>query len=109
MKSIKNDIIDNKLRWDLLPLDLIEKIVEVFSFGAKKYSPNTWQKLPDGYNRYKAAMLRHLTAHEKGELYDKESGLPHLAHMAWNAIALLYFALKKEKHHESHCHQSENG
>lgn len=109
MESIKNDIIDNKLRWDLLPLDLIEKIVEVFSFGAKKYSPNTWQKLPDGYNRYKAAMLRHLTAHEKGELYDKESGLPHLAHMAWNAIALLYFALKKEKHHESHCHQSENG
>lgn len=109
MESIKNDIIDNKLRWDLLPLDLIEKIVEVYHFGAKKYSPNTWQKLPDGYNRYKAAMLRHLTAHEKGELYDKESGLPHLAHMAWNAIALLYFALKKEKHHESHCHQSENG
>lgn len=51
MESKKNDIIDNKLRWDLLPLDLIEKIVEVFSFGAKKYSPNTWQKLPDGYNR----------------------------------------------------------
>lgn len=108
MESIKNDIIDNKLRWDLLPLDLIEKIVEVYHFGAKKYSPNTWQKLPDGYNRYKAAMLRHLTAHEKGELYDKESGLPHLAHMAWNAIALLYFSLKTEKHHESHCHQSEN-
>lgn len=49
MESIKNDMKDGKPRWDLLPLLLVEKIVEVFSFGAKKYAPNTWQKLPDGY------------------------------------------------------------
>jgi hypothetical protein len=108
MESIKNDMKDGKPRWDLLPLLLVEKIVEVFSFGAKKYSPNTWQKLPDGYNRYKAAMLRHLTAHEKGELYDKESGLLHLAHCAWNALAILYFAIEKEKNHDCSSHKSEN-
>lgn len=96
MEAKKNDIVDDKLRWDLLPLDLIEKIVEVYHFGSKKYAPNTWKGLEDGENRYRAALLRHLTAHEKGELRDKESGLLHMQHLAWNAIALLYFAIKKE-------------
>lgn len=97
MESKKNDIVDNKLRWDLLPLDLIEKIVEVFSFGAKKYTPNTWQNLDNGYDRYKAAMLRHIVAYEKGEDRDEESGLHPLSHAAWNALAMLYFALKAEE------------
>lgn len=86
---------DGKLRWDLLPLHLIEKVVEVYTFGAQKYAPNSWQNLEDGYNRYKAAMLRHLTAHEKGETIDTDSKLPHLAHVAWNAIALMHFSMKE--------------
>lgn len=95
-ESKKNDIAEDKLRWDLLPLSLIKKVVEVFHFGAKKYAPNTWQNLPDGYNRYKAAFFRHTEAYENGEIYDKESGLNHLQHAAWNALAMLYFALKKD-------------
>ena len=98
--SKKNDYADNKLRWDLLPLDLVEKIVEVHHFGSLKYAPNTWKGLEDGENRYRAALLRHLVAHEKGDLRDKESGLLHAAHLAWNAIALLYFAIEKEKCNE---------
>lgn len=97
MESRKNDIIEDKLRWDLLPLDLVEKVVEVYHMGSKKYSPNTWQNLENGYQRYKSAMLRHLVAHEKGETIDKESGLLHLQHVAWNALAILHFALKEEK------------
>lgn len=96
-ESIKNDFKDDKLRWDLLPLQLVEKVVEVFHFGAKKYSPNSWQSLPDGYDRYKAALLRHITAYERGETKDPESGLHHLAHAAWNALAILHFALKNEE------------
>lgn len=96
MESKKNDRADGKLRWELLPLWLIEKLVEVFHFGASKYGPNTWQGLEDGENRYRAALLRHLTAHEKGELRDPESGLLHAQHLAWNALAILYFAIKKE-------------
>ena len=78
-----------KLRWDLLPLNLIEKVVEIYTFGAEKYGPNTWQNLEDGYNRYKAAMFRHLMEFEKGNVIDDESGKEHLAHMVWNAIAML--------------------
>ena len=95
MEGLKYD--SGKLRWDLLPLDQVEKIVEVYTFGATKYADNSWQNLTNGYNRYKAALMRHLVAHEKGETTDPESKLPHLAHVAWNAIALMYFAEKDGK------------
>ena len=72
-------------------------MVEIYTFGAEKYGPNTWQNLEDGYNRYKAAMFRHLVAHERGETVDDESGLPALAHMVWNAIAMMHFAMKDKK------------
>ena len=94
IKGRKNDIKDGKLRWDLLPLDLIELIVEVYDFGARKYAPETWKQLE---RRYKAALLRHLGEHDKGNLRDDESGLLHAQHLCWNAIAMLYFAIEKEK------------
>lgn len=95
-EGIKNDFRDDKLRWDLLPLDVIEKVVEIYTFGAKKYKENSWQNLPNGYQRYKAALFRHITAYEKGEVYDSESGCMHLAHAAWNAIAMLYLGMRAE-------------
>ena len=99
----KDDMKDGKLRWDLLPLDLIEKIVEVYHFGAQKYAPNTWKQLENGEQRYKAALLRHLVEHDKGNLRDNESGLLHAQHMCWNAIAMLYFAIKKEQNIAEDC------
>lgn len=90
MESIKNDYKDHKLRWDLLPLKEIEDIVKVYTAGADKYGPNKWQGLPNGYNRYKGAMLRHLMEYEKGNTTDEETGCLHLAQVAWNAIAMLY-------------------
>ena len=59
-KGMKNDFKDDKLRWDLLPLKEIEDIVKVYTEGAKKYSDNSWQLLDNGYDRYKAALFRHL-------------------------------------------------
>jgi hypothetical protein len=97
MESKKNDRQDDKLRWDLLPLETIEEIIKVYHAGAKKYGENTWQKLPDGYNRYKGAMMRHLVLHEKGEIFDEETGCRHLAQVAWNAIAMLNCSLQKQK------------
>lgn len=90
--SVKNDRKDGKPRWELLPLELVEDVVKVYTFGAEKYAENSWQNLDDGYRRYKAALLRHIVAYEKGEVTDPESGLPHMAHAAWNALALLHFS-----------------
>ena len=93
--TIKNDRKDNKLMWELLPLDVIEEVVRVYTFGARKYGPNKWQSLEDGYNRYKAALLRHLTLIDQGQHFDPESGLLHASQVAWNAIALCYFEMKE--------------
>lgn len=86
----KNDRIDDKLRWELLPWQEIEDIVKVYHFGAKKYTPESWKNLNDGARRYFAACNRHLIAYIKGEKIDPESGIYHLAHAAWNVIAMLY-------------------
>lgn len=86
----KNDFQDGKLRWDLLPLEEIEDIVKLYTAGSIKYGDNNWQGLENGYQRYKAAMLRHLLEYEKGNKIDEETKVNHLAAVAWNAIAMLY-------------------
>ena len=88
--GIKHDT--GKLRWDLLPMSAIEKIVAVLSFGAAKYGANNWQALDDFESRYFAALERHLVAWRRGERIDSESGLPHLAH----AGCCLVFLLSRE-------------
>ena len=92
MMSIKNDRKDKKLMWELLPLEDIEDVVKVYTEGANKYGVNTWQNLENGYNRYKAALFRHLLEYEKGSEYDEETGCRHLAQVVWNAIALLHIS-----------------
>lgn len=89
--SGKNDRADSKLRWDLLPLAEIEDIVRVYTEGAKKYADNSWQDIPDGFNRYLGATMRHLVAYTKGERFDSDTGCMHLAQVVWNAIAMLYY------------------
>ena len=93
-QSLKYD--NEKLRWDLLPLEDIEDVVKVYTEGTKKYAPNSWQNLPDGYNRYKAAMFRHLLEYEKGNTIDEETGCLHLSQVVWNAIAMLHVSKNKE-------------
>ena len=56
MEGKKNDFLDKKLRWDLLPLEEIEDVVKVYTAGSIKYGDNNWQNLDNGYQRYKAAM-----------------------------------------------------
>ena len=82
--------------WSLLPLDAVEGVVKVMTFGAKKYAPNNWKLIKDP-ERYRAALLRHMTAQQRGERIDSDSGLPHSAHIACNAIFLAWFEIKGKK------------
>lgn len=79
---------EGKPRMDLVPLDIIENVAKILTMGANKYGENNWQKLPNFWSRYKAALLRHLAAVDKGELLDQESGLPHIDHVLCNAMFL---------------------
>ena len=79
---------NDKIRMELVPMSTIESVAKILTFGAKKYSDNSWQGLPNFWNRYKGALLRHLTAISKGEMNDPESGLPHIDHVLCNAMFL---------------------
>lgn len=85
-ESLKYD--NNKVRMDLVPLECVESIAKVLTYGANKYKENSWQDLPNFWKRYKAALLRHLTAIDKGELIDEESGLFHIDQVLTNAMFL---------------------
>lgn len=81
-----------KPRMDLLLSgcpNALEQVSQILTFGAQKYAAHSWQTVPQGEDRYLAALLRHLTAHGKGEVNDPESGMSHLAHAACNALFIL--------------------
>lgn len=56
--------------------------------GGKGYVPHSWKEVPEAKRRYRAAMQRHENAIARGETHDSESGLPHRAHVATNALFL---------------------
>jgi len=83
----------DKPRYDLLPPKALGLLVDCLTYGAKKYDDYNWRK--DGGidpNRLFAATQRHLWAWKEGEVLDKESGLPHLAHAATNLLMMLDLA-----------------
>lgn len=77
-----------KLRWDLLPMECIEDVVKILSFGAKKYHDNNWKSVTPFEERYYAALMRHIVAWRMGEEFDEESGISHLAHAMCNLVFL---------------------
>lgn len=88
----------DKPRMDLLLSgcpNALEQVAQILTFGAKKYAAHSWQTVPQGDERYLAALLRHLTAHSKGEANDPESGMSHLAHAACNALFILELEARK--------------
>lgn len=75
----------------------IRAVAGVSAFGASKYAWKGWESVPDGYNRYSDAMVRHLSYEGEGEILDPDSGLLHAAHAAWGALARLELYLKDEE------------
>ena len=86
-----------KNRWDLLPLEVVEGVVKVMTFGASKYTPNGWKEVPEAEARYFSAMMRHYRAIQRGEYLDPDSGLPHWMHFVTNAVFLGYFYNEEEQ------------
>ena len=85
----------DKARMELLPLSAIQEVAAVMTFGAAKYADDGWRTLPNAEGRYTGALLRHMVAIQSGEELDPESGLPHIAHVACNAMFLTHFQITK--------------
>lgn len=82
-----------KLRWRNFPLFLLRPLAEVGQYGETKYDAfNFLNGL--AINDLMDCMKRHLDAFEDPARPDKdeESGVNHLAHVAWNALVALYYA-----------------
>lgn len=83
-----------KSRLDLLPPKALLFVGQGLGHGARKYAPGNWRKCKDP-DRYIGAGLRHTVKHMDGEFLDKESGLPHLALVAVNAMFALELILNQ--------------
>jgi len=93
MEGIKFD--QDKLRWGLVPWKEMEDVVRVLMKGASKYSDDNWMKVD--LKRYKDAILRHELLYQGGEIIDKDSGLPHMAHVVCNALFIMWHEKAKVK------------
>ena len=80
--------------------DSLVELSKVYNFGALKYGLLNWQLVEE--QRYKEAALRHLLAICRGEdmniekdREDKEHTFYHASQLAFNSLALCYFAIKR--------------
>jgi hypothetical protein len=70
--------------------------VDVKARGKRAYQVGNWRFVPDAEARYIDAATRHLERHQEGEELDDESGLPHMAHYACDAVMALWHHLKNK-------------
>lgn len=82
-----------KRNWGLVWWKALDYLVDVLTFGATKYSPNNWQKV--SRERYESAIMRHWSLYMQGEILDKETKLPHLAHIMCSLMFLMWFDEKE--------------
>jgi len=93
-KGKKDD--NGKLKYHLIPWQVLEGLASVLTFGAKKYAPENWRVLADPEERYEDAMWRHIMEYKKGNRLDKDSKMPHLWHAVTNLAFLIYFEAQSE-------------
>lgn len=77
-----------KPRMGLIPPMALLEVAKVCTMGAEKYTEWNWA---NGFKWTHLAdsMMRHYQAWITGQDHDEESGLLHLAHMAWNIMAMI--------------------
>lgn len=93
--GIKHDL--DKPAFNLIPPRAELAMASVLTFGAAKYAPDNWKLVDNAETRYLAAAMRHINAYRAVEVYDRESGLQHLAH----AMTCLAFLIELSPYHIS--------
>jgi hypothetical protein len=99
----------NQGKIDLSQLSPVARMLEslIFQYGECKYRRDNWKNFKvdekKAYIEFIQCAQRHILAYERGEFFDSESKMPHLAHAVWNLnrIMDLYYYGKS--------HDPENG
>ena len=77
------DNADDKPKMELLPLDILMRVSEWYTLGAKKYGDNNWRK-GQPQSVCVGCLLRHLTKYCMG-MRDED----HLSAIVFNALSLM--------------------
>lgn len=89
---------EKRLRYDLIPREIIDGLAERFSIGSEKYGDNNWMSGgPLFIRETKNHLQHHYLAYLAGDKEDEKSHIEHLKAVLWNAGALLWF----EQHEDS--------
>lgn len=80
-----------KMRHDLIAAWALEQLAGVYTYGCQKYDDDNWRKGLKWRKETFACILRHVWKWLRGEKFDNESGLHHLAHAAWNCFTLMEY------------------
>jgi len=86
---------EGKIRHDLVAPWALNEIARVYTYGTIKYSDDNWWKGLRWKRDVFGCILRHAWKWFRGERNDDESGLHHLAHAAWNCMALMEYERNK--------------
>lgn len=82
---------EGKIRHDLIAPWSLNEIARVYTYGTQKYDDDNWWKGLRWKKDVFGCILRHVWKWFRGETYDEESGLHHLAHAAWNCMTLMEY------------------
>ncbi len=82
---------EDKLRYDLIPPEILEALAYILTVGAKKYDDRNWEN-GMAWGRVFAALMRHMWAWWRGCGPDEETGNSHL----WHAACCIAFLVTYE-------------
>ena len=68
-----------KLRFQFLPIDVLEEVAGGMAEGADKYGAYNWRDTEIQMSDYYDSTMRHVTAWFKGEDIDPDSNIHHLS------------------------------
>lgn len=82
---------EGKLQYSLIPPYALREVARNLTAGLIKYEErDNWKKVAGAKERYLDAAYRHLEAHRRGEVYDTESDVKDMTHLAAAAVNLMF-------------------
>lgn len=89
--GMRRDTDEGKPRYDLIPLEPLKRLAELYARGAVKYGDKNWElaNSPEELARFKASAFRHFIQWQNGET-DEDHGIATV----WNIFAVLHLEEK---------------